>query len=122
MICGMTTLTTRTVGAFHLAHLDPFTGAGVLILPLPEHDVWLGPESLNGTDWDAASRELDAIGWEVLADDDDLPMTEDYTAPDGREVVALYGRDPILSNPELTEIAASGMALRAAVLAAEPVA
>lgn len=115
----MTRLTSRHVGALHLAHLDPGTGVGVLVLPKSSDNVWLGPDSVNGSDWNVALRELAAIGWEILADDDDLPMSEGHTW-DGREVVALYGRDPIVSQPSWDEVIANTFELRVLAFGTPP--
>lgn len=111
----MTQTTTRDVGAFHTAHLDLVNGVGLLTRPHSREDVWLGPESLHGSDWNAAVRELDSLGWEPLADDDGLPMIEGLTG-DGREVVALYGRSPIVTMPDFDDIIAATNELRAQVL------
>jgi hypothetical protein len=58
-------------------------------------------------------RQLDRLGWELSEDDDGGPLTVGTTA-DGREVLALYGRDAIISAPSLAEIGASFAALQAA--------
>lgn len=51
--------------AAHVAHLDPLTGEGLLVLPHPEHDVRdpfnsKGPGSVHGVDWHAMVSALDA--------------------------------------------------------------
>jgi hypothetical protein len=112
----MTTFPAQHLGAFHLAYLDVTMGVGMLVLPRSEENVWLGADSVHGADWDTAIKQLDRLGWEPLTDEWDLPMLEGMTA-DGREVVALHGRDPIVSQPALTDLIARTAALRAAVLA-----
>jgi hypothetical protein len=110
----MTHLSAQHVGAFHLAYLDVTTGVGMLVLPRSDENVWLGVDSVQAADWDTAIRRLDSLGWEPLTDEWDLPMVEG-TTPDGCEVVALYGRDPIVSQPDFGDLRASATALRAAV-------
>ncbi len=96
------TLTTLAYAA-HVAHLDPFTGIGVLVLPPPSHDVDLGQWSLHAADWQGALGDLDRLGWEPAeAESGGLDVVAE--SPEGRTVVALYGRHPIISDPSLAEI------------------
>ncbi|MFF8344471.1 hypothetical protein ACF049_00470 [Cellulosimicrobium funkei] len=93
--------------ATHTAHLDPMTGVGVLVMPSPDDDMsdpLGGVATLHAAGWDAAVRDLGARGWEPLADEWDLPMVDGTTA-DGRTVVALYGRESIVSDPDMGELA-----------------
>jgi hypothetical protein len=69
----------------------------------------LGVESLHAADWHATVRLLDSHGWEPL-DGNGTPMLDGYTL-DGREVIALYGRDPITSEPDFDAIRESIAAL-----------
>ena len=41
--------------ACHTAHLAPFTGEGVLVLPLPSHDMHMTGPSLHASDWEAVA-------------------------------------------------------------------
>lgn len=108
----MNALTVRT--ALHLAVLDPMTGEGLAVLPSPEDDIYLphrvylpglgeveSQASLYGADWSHFLRQLAALGWEPLEDDDGLWCYAGET-PDGRMVVGLYHNDPI-REPSLHE-------------------
>ena len=88
--------------AAHVAYLDPMTGEGLLVRPHHADDLGLGMVSLHAADWDAAIAHLRGLGWEPTADDDDTPMLAGVTA-DGRDVIGLYGREPITSMPTLSE-------------------
>ncbi|QCX26423.1 hypothetical protein [Nocardioides jishulii] len=112
----MTTLTTSPVGALRVAHLDHMTGVGMLACPPVNSNVFLGSASVNGADWDSALRVLDGMGWEVLGDENGLPVVEGV-GHNGGEVVALYGRAPITSRPDMSEIAEAGAALASIALA-----
>ncbi|MGW6131340.1 hypothetical protein ACWFNE_15060 [Cellulomonas sp. NPDC055163] len=99
--------------ASHVAHLDPMTGYGVLVRPDPSRDLAdpMRPGlSLHSADWDAALLRLDALGWEPLGDEWDVPTWEGSTA-DGREVVALYGRTPVIGRPTPAELSEARAAL-----------
>lgn len=106
----------RRVGAAHVAHLDPMTGSGVLVLPSPADDIWLGG-SLNGTDWDSAVRSLAALGWEPLLGDDDCWIEEGQTRQ-GCPVVALVASDAFIGTPTLSEVIDARTALLRAADAA----
>jgi hypothetical protein len=90
--------------AAHVAYLDPMTGEGLLVRPRPEDDLSLGGVGLHESDWGRVIAELDRLGWEPTEDDDGLPMFDGMTT-DGREVVGLYGREPITSMPSRMELA-----------------
>ena len=90
--------------AAHVAHLDPMTGEGLLVRPKPADDLSLSMVSLHAADWDAAITHLRELGWEPTEDEDGLPMFDGMTT-DGREVVGLYGREPITTMPTLAEAA-----------------
>ena len=93
--------------ASHTAHLDPMTGQGILVRPDPADDQWLdGMVSLHAADWDHAIAELDRLGWEPLESEeaDGTPMFAGMTA-DGRDAIALYGRESITTMPTLAEVA-----------------
>lgn len=101
--------------AVHVAHLDPMTGVGPLLRPALTGDVpspVMGP-GLHESDWNAAIRRLDGLGWEPMEDGemDDVPLCVGVTA-NGCEVVALYGREPILDDPCLEQIMAAEAELR----------
>ena len=89
--------------ANHAAHLNLETGDGVLVLPRSEDDVWLGAESIHGADWDHVVRLLHAMSWEPSEDEIDgglLSMGMDH---EGREVIGLYGRNPLRDEPSIAE-------------------
>jgi hypothetical protein len=88
--------------AAHVAYLDPMTGEGLLVRPKPADDLSLSMPSLHAAAWDHVIAELDRLGWEPTADDDGLPMFDGMTT-DGREVVGLYGREPVTTMPTLAE-------------------
>ena len=108
-------MTTALRFACHVAHLDPVTGSGLLVLPRPEDDQAVGLPSLHGASWDYVLRELDQLGWE-LAEDEDGGLCHEGLTPDGREIVGLYGREPITSDPSLEECADAFARLRERVL------
>jgi len=89
--------------ASHEAHLDPMTGEGLLVMPDPAYDVYgLAGASLHASGWDAVVRHLDTLGWEPSEDEYGGWQHAGHTA-DGRQVMALYGRDPIVSMPDMEE-------------------
>lgn len=90
--------------ASHVAYLDPMTGEGLLVRPIPSDDLSLSMVSLHAADWDAAIAHLRELGYEPTADDDGGPMLAGVTA-DGRDVIGLYGREPISTMPTLSEAA-----------------
>jgi hypothetical protein len=90
--------------AAHVAYLDPMTGEGILVRPKPADDLSLSMPSLHAADWDAAMAHLRGQGWEPTADDDGSPMLAGLTA-DGRDVIGLYGLEPITTMPTLAEAA-----------------
>jgi hypothetical protein len=110
------------VSACHVAHLDDVTGCGVLVRPRPSEDVacpFPGP-SLHEADRRAVLHFLDDQGWEPIEDvDQDPGCVEGYTA-DGRQVIGLYGRNPLRSTVDVDELAESFAELhrRAGVLPA----
>ena len=97
--------------ACHVAHLDPMTGSGLLVLPLPDEDVTLGLPSLHESAWGHALAKLDRVGWELAEDENGGLCHEGYTK-DGREIVGLYGREPVISDPSLEECADAFARLR----------
>jgi hypothetical protein len=100
--------------ACHTAYLDPITGCGLLVRPLPEDDMGgtdLG-QSLQEADWNTAMRDLFARGWEPSMDEDGLGFALDSELPDGREVVGLYGRESVVDQPSMEQIAESFAELR----------
>lgn len=72
---------------FHRAHLDPVTGAGLIVCPRPERDVWLDGHSVFSAAWDDAVAHLARVGWHPVRDDRDFLRYEGCTA-DGSLVVA----------------------------------
>lgn len=100
--------------ACHVAHLDPLTGEGLLVLPRVDDDMHMPglPGSLHEADWNAVTRKLDGLGWEpsVDVDGDGLTVAVGVTR-DGREALAMYGREPVVSEPTVGERAEAMMAL-----------
>ncbi|PYC75194.1 hypothetical protein C7C45_04815 [Micromonospora arborensis] len=92
--------------ADHVAHLDPMTGEGLLILPRVADDIdpLAGPVTLQAAGWDHAIRDLNQRGWEPSEDDDGGTMDVGTTA-DGRQVIGLYGREPVISEPSAEQAA-----------------
>lgn len=100
--------------AAHVAHLDPVTGEGLLTMPRPEDDVHMPGHgaSLHAAGWDAVMRKLEGLGWEPSEDEDGFGLTVPVgVTRDGREVIALYGREPVVSEPTLSEMAEAMSAL-----------
>jgi len=98
--------------ASHVAYLDPMTGQGLLVRPDPADDLTVGMPSLHAADWDHAIAELDRLGWEPLESEeaDGTPMFAGMTT-DGRDAIALYGREPVTSIPSIMELAEAGAEL-----------
>ena len=92
----------------HVAFLDPMTGEGRLVMPEPAEDLsWPGsPVSLHAAEWDAVVRELDRLAWEPT-EDEDGGWSHCGQTTDGRDVVSLYGREPITSEPSIEDAAAA---------------
>lgn len=72
---------------FHRAHLDPVTGAGLIVCPRPDQDVWLDGHSVFTAAWDDAVAHLARVGWFPVRDDQEFLRYEGCTA-DGSLVVA----------------------------------
>jgi len=109
---------TTVARAFHVALLDPLTGDGALVLPRPVDDLPcpFGGPSAHAADELAILAELDCLGWEPTEGEDGERFCVDYCLPDGREVVGLYGREPIISTPSLRQQAEAGAELRRRVV------
>ena len=88
--------------ACHRADLDPLTGCGYLTRPLPEDDLM----GLHGADWNAMIRLLAGHGWEPTEDEHGDVCPVGYSE-DGREVIGLYGRDPIISSATVAQLSAA---------------
>jgi hypothetical protein len=88
--------------ACHVAHLDPMTGQGLLVLPRVMDDVAWPLGSLHEADWTALLARLRGMGWTLSEEDDGGPLLVGETV-DGRGVLGLYGLDPITSHPTLEE-------------------
>ncbi|MFI6243948.1 hypothetical protein ACIBEF_29190 [Micromonospora sp. NPDC050795] len=103
--------------ADHVAHLDPMTGEGLLVLPLVADDIdpLGGMVTLQAAGWDHAIRDLNRRGWEPTEDDDGGTMHVGTTG-DGRPVIGLYGREPITSEPSIEQAAESLRELLAVAL------
>lgn len=107
----MNTLLLDSLGT--TAHLDTWTGLGLLTLPHPSTDVQFpGCDGMAAAAWNGALQALYGRGWTLLMDEDDEPVTEGYTAC-GRQVVGLYGLRPIIRQASLDEMAQALVALRA---------
>jgi hypothetical protein len=93
--------------AAHVAYLDPMTGQGLLVMPRPEDDLTLGGVGLHEADWNYAIAELDRLGWEPTEDDEDeeVGVCYDGDTIDGRAVIGLYGREPVVTMPTIREYA-----------------
>lgn len=122
---------TVTIGSA-VALLDEMTGCGLLKLApdtgleleVPEDlrevrvmsdgsTVVSIPHSLWEAEWNEAWRALHRIGWEPVEDEWGWPIDEpEGVTADGCEVYALYGSDPITSQPSMEEIHESYSELR----------
>ena len=108
--------------ASHVAYLDPMTGEGLLVLPRPEDDI---RDDIDGTaalpsvlsmqeaDWGSVIASLDAMGWEPTANEDDGGVWHNGFTADGREVIGLYCREPIITMAGFDERADAYEALAA---------
>ncbi|MGC5381239.1 hypothetical protein ACPXB1_22465 [Micromonospora sp. DT68] len=103
--------------ADHVAHLDPMTGEGLLILPRVADDIdpLAGPVTLQAAGWDHAIRDLGQRGWQPT-EDDDGDLVHVGTTVDGRPVVGLYGEHPVISEPSVDQAAESWRELLAVAL------
>lgn len=103
--------------ALHVAYYCPMSGDGRLVLPLPEDDsadTW-GATALAAADGIDMLRMLALHGVQPAEDDEHGgPWCHVGYRADGREVVALYGVDPITSTPSVAQLAEAGAALRLA--------
>jgi hypothetical protein len=99
-------MTIQTVRyACHTAYLEPFTGEGLLVLPLPADDMRVtGPPSLHASDWEAVIDDLTANGWQPSENEWGGWIFDGVTADEGRDVIGLFGLDPIISDPSLEEM------------------
>ena len=88
--------------ACHTAYLEPFTGEGLLVLPLPAEDMHMTGPSLHASDWEAVIDNLTANGWQPSESETGEWVFDDVTV-DGRDIISLYGLDPIISDPSLEE-------------------
>jgi hypothetical protein len=93
------------VYACHFAYLDPMTGSGLLVLPDPAHDVPpVGAgSSLHAAAWNHAMTQLDGMGWELSEDEDSDCWSYVGRTVEGRDVIGLYGREPVTTRPTLDE-------------------
>ncbi|MFI2647590.1 hypothetical protein [Micromonospora fulviviridis] len=90
----------------HTAYLDPMTGEGLLVLPrfADDLDPLAGMVSLHAADWDHAIGDLGRRGWEP-SEDDGGDLVHVGTTNDGRPVIGLYGREPMISTPSIKQAA-----------------
>lgn len=90
--------------ASQVAYLDPLTGEGLLVMPHPHADVAdpLGGRALHEVEWAAIMHELDGRGWEPSEDEDGGLCHVGYTR-DGRQVIGLYGLNPVVTVPSMPE-------------------
>ncbi|GAA1915449.1 hypothetical protein GCM10009737_16070 [Nocardioides lentus] len=102
----------------HVAYLHVETGDGLLVLPPAHEEVWLGSTSVHAACWADALAALDGVGWEPSEGDDGGPCVEGMTRT-GREVIGLFGRDPIRSEPSLEDGAAAYAGLLALAAVAD---
>jgi hypothetical protein len=90
--------------ACHTAYLDPFTGQGELVLPLPADDLRMTGPSLHASDWEAVIDDLTANGWQPSESSETGEWVFDGETTEGRDVIGLFGLDPIVSDPSLEEM------------------
>jgi hypothetical protein len=103
-----------TDSACHVSAVDPLMGVGLLALPHPDDDVLdpVGTGSLHAADWAVHLSHLDGLGFEPSEDEDGEPWSHVGYLPDGRELVLLYGRQPIVTTPTVEEESQSLTELR----------
>jgi hypothetical protein len=89
--------------ACHTAYLDPFTGQGELVLPLPADDMHMTGPSLHASDWEAVIDDLTANGWQP-SESETGEWVFDGETVEGRDIIGLFGLDPIVSDPSLEEM------------------
>ncbi|WP_370247332.1 hypothetical protein [Nocardioides sp.] len=77
----------------HDAHLDVPRGVGLVVLPLPHHDVVLDGSSLHAAAWDHACDRLAAMGWEPRRAAD-TGLRRLGVTMEGRPVVEIEQVDP----------------------------
>ncbi|MET7279919.1 hypothetical protein ABZS29_16905 [Kribbella sp. NPDC005582] len=119
--------------AAHTAYLDPATGTGYLVVPLPERDVAAPADvlteaawsdqltetdrgvrlSLHEADRESALAQLAADQWLLLFDEEDRVDRAGQTH-DGRDVLCLHGPPPP-EEPTLEAIRRAVIALDIAV-------
>jgi hypothetical protein len=115
--------------AAHTAYLDPETGTGYLVNPLPDNDIpaprdpfvenaWsersnghvrIGGQSLHTADRLWALSHLEQEGWTFLHDEHGQVENAGRTT-DGRLVQCLYG-SPIVAEPTMDALSRALMAL-----------
>jgi hypothetical protein len=76
----------------------------VLVLPLPSEDLHMTGQRLHASDWDAVMPDLAANGWQPSESETGEWVFCGEMA-DGRDVIGLFGLDPIISDPSLEEMA-----------------
>lgn len=93
--------------ACHTAYLDPMTGSGLLVRPNPRDDIYPGglSGSLHEADWNHAMKDLDARGWEPSENEDGDGWVLAGHTKEGNEVIGLYGREPIIGDPSIEQMA-----------------
>lgn len=96
------------------AFLEPLTGQGMLRLPKPSEDVHGLGMGFHAADYDAMVRELDRLGFEPT-EGEDGGWCVDGMNRDGHEVIGLYGRHPIVSDPSIEQMVTASAALAEAV-------
>ncbi len=114
----------------HTAYLDPLTGTGLLVLPLPELDVpplsttfvdlaqcpqregfvWAEGLSLQRADQLAALDELKQLGWMLIDHEGQINVAG--RTRDGQMAVRLIGNDPVIAEPDITTLRPTLPALR----------
>jgi hypothetical protein len=94
--------------ASYLAHLDPLSGQGLLVRPLPGDDVPgpLGGPSLHEVEWSEVVRHLAALGWEPTEGDEPDGTCRAGFTRDGRKVCGLYAHEALTGLPSIREQAA----------------
>ena len=114
----------------HTAYLDPLTGTGLLVLPLPELDVpplsnafvdvaWCTQQedfvradglSLQRADWLAALDELEQLGWVLFDHEGQIDIAGRTRG--GQVAACLIGDDPIITDPDIATLRSTLAALR----------
>jgi hypothetical protein len=103
-------------GAGHVAFLDDMRGEGLLLRPRPQDDMedprGFPAVPLHQVELDVVVTDLALTDWHISADDCGDWFEE---VIDGRTTIALYGGNPITSDPDIEQMASAQAEVKGAV-------